>query len=536
MIQEVTLLSINNWIESRYIITEEEHMKQFKIFILTLVTLMLALTALLTGCNDSDSEKSQSSGTSEREKIKIEWMIRHYGAPPVEGSPAEKFLEEKFNVDLEIIYSPGSNYTDKINVSIASGRLPDVFFTEYVPSPVLEGLAAEDLIYELDDFITAEKTPNLLSRIPASTWETARLHGKIYGVPRPAAIQPFAMAIRQDWLDNLGLEVPTTIEELEKVAVAFTTQDPDGNGIDDTTGLQVRSSLKQTQPIYTIFGAGTDWVEQDGKLINQWISDNQKEAIIWLKKLYDQGAIYQDFPIVSGSEHDELFASGKGGIDLYTRISGFNETLKALQIINPDARLTLAHIPVGPNGIQAYAAETGVQGRWAIPKSVDKAKVERILEIFDYMTSEEGFNIATFGPDEYREPAPEGSVFPYQTKAEYKDTVIAEGWVNGAFAHGPYDPYKNLDPQAPLNIQQIQYEVSKIVEEGAVASPVIKFTAPIAKDVAGELKGIWRDYHVRIVVGDIGVEEGWKMLKEEFYSKGGQEWEDQVNQWWKNNK
>ena len=43
--------------------------------------------------------------------------------------------------------------------------------------------------------------------------------------------------IRQDWLDNLKLEVPTTIDELEEVMRAFTEDDPDGNGQDDTYGL-----------------------------------------------------------------------------------------------------------------------------------------------------------------------------------------------------------------------------------------------------------------------------------------------------------
>ncbi len=45
------------------------------------------------------------------------------------------------------------------------------------------------------------------------------------------------MWIRQDWLDNLGLEVPRTWDEMAAVAEAFVTQDPDGNGEDDTIGI-----------------------------------------------------------------------------------------------------------------------------------------------------------------------------------------------------------------------------------------------------------------------------------------------------------
>lgn len=45
------------------------------------------------------------------------------------------------------------------------------------------------------------------------------------------------MWIRQDWLDKLGLEVPRTWDEMAAVAEAFVTQDPDGNGEDDTIGI-----------------------------------------------------------------------------------------------------------------------------------------------------------------------------------------------------------------------------------------------------------------------------------------------------------
>ena len=62
------------------------------------------------------------------------------------------------------------------------------------------------------------------------------------------------MFIRQDWLDNLGLKMPTTIEELKEVARAFTEDDPDGNGQNDTYGLAVDGVEVLTKSIGTLEG------------------------------------------------------------------------------------------------------------------------------------------------------------------------------------------------------------------------------------------------------------------------------------------
>lgn len=82
------------------------------------------------------------------------------------------------------------------------------------------------------------------------------LDGKIYGLPMMGNgyDEVPVMFIRQDWLDNLGLKMPTTIEELKEVARAFTEDDPDGNGQNDTYGLAVDGVEVLTKSIGTLEG------------------------------------------------------------------------------------------------------------------------------------------------------------------------------------------------------------------------------------------------------------------------------------------
>ena len=65
-----------------------------------------------------------------------------------------------------------------------------------------------------------------------------------YFLPKPDSADPTiykaerkGIFIRKDWLETVGMEMPTTWEDLYNVAHAFTYDDPDGNGVKDTYGL-----------------------------------------------------------------------------------------------------------------------------------------------------------------------------------------------------------------------------------------------------------------------------------------------------------
>ena len=62
------------------------------------------------------------------------------------------------------------------------------------------------------------------------------------------------MYVRKDWLDRLGLEPPETLEEYYEVIRAFTLDDPDGNGVQDTIGLTLTSKLGRSSPFFGAFG------------------------------------------------------------------------------------------------------------------------------------------------------------------------------------------------------------------------------------------------------------------------------------------
>src|SRR5690606_35611206 len=112
--------------------------------------------------------------------------------------------------------------------------------------------------------------------------------GKSYGVPYSG--QANALFIRSDWLENLGLEAPTNWDELVEVATAFTEQDPDGNGIDDTYGLAVPGSTKRGYASWYfsnfLWAAGGDFITKDGDgYVPSMTTPEAIEATTWFRDL-----------------------------------------------------------------------------------------------------------------------------------------------------------------------------------------------------------------------------------------------------------
>ena len=132
------------------------------------------------------------------------------------------------------------------------------------------------------------------------------------------------MWIRQDWLDNLGLEVPRTWDEMAAVAEAFVTQDPDGNGEADTIGILGPSNSDHMNaiganqfgldPLFSSFQSYPQyWLQdEDGTVEYGSIQPETREALEKISKLYTNKLIDPEMLVRSDSK--EPLLSGKVGI------------------------------------------------------------------------------------------------------------------------------------------------------------------------------------------------------------------------------
>ena len=146
-------------------------------------------------------------------------------------------LYKDYGINLDIMYVvPGTESNDKLSQMIMSGNYPDVFnvsLEDYVDY-VKQGVVADITDY-YDDYLS-DAAKDYLAYDGGDSVKRATVDGRIYGIPQMASStdQVSVLWIRKDWLNNLGLEVPETAEEVAEIAKEFTFHDPDGNGQDDT--------------------------------------------------------------------------------------------------------------------------------------------------------------------------------------------------------------------------------------------------------------------------------------------------------------
>jgi len=106
-------------------------------------------------------------------------------------------------------------------------------------TPAIISSIQSGMFWELDPYL--DQFPNLSAMNPQH-YDNIRVDGKLYGIPQYRDIGRAALIFRKDWLDKLGLSVPTTVEEYYNVSKAMAFDDPDGDGQQNTYGFMLHKT------------------------------------------------------------------------------------------------------------------------------------------------------------------------------------------------------------------------------------------------------------------------------------------------------
>ena len=229
-------------------------------------------------------------------------VIKHAMTRPVAELTFLDTIEEMANVKVVWEEYLGSDWSEKKNVILASGDLPDLIIGYDAISDIdIENY--NHVFMELTDKL--DSLPNV-SRIfeenPLMKSLSTTADGKIFTVGFYKGMWPknwCRMVINKQWLDNLGLEMPTTWDELYDVLVAFKTRDPNGNGIADEIPINWQSGLDGFNITSILGGYGLlssnngdkGYYIEDGKVANKYADSRMKELIVFLNKLYSEGLV-----------------------------------------------------------------------------------------------------------------------------------------------------------------------------------------------------------------------------------------------------
>ncbi|MFH5182517.1 extracellular solute-binding protein [Paenibacillus sp. TAB 01] len=469
------------------------------------VSVALALsTGIIAGCSGSganqaagdkpaDTKTADANGIDTSEKITINMMsIAYEGGAWGEKHPVIDELNKKLNIDLKIQWVPSDNYVEKLGIMAASNTFPDVFrinSTEY--------LKWRDKGVFLDIAPLLSKYPHLTKEMDAETLAIGNPKGKTYGLPNWSPEYRETLFVRKDWLEKLKLKPPTTVDELYEVAKAFTKNDPDGNGKDDTMGYSFaiannRSFTRGAEPLRFAFGLANGWKESNGGII-PWQAQTKelKDFLTFTSKMYADGLLDKDFAINKGQDPDFKFEANKVGFTDVPGTNIYDTGLPNLQKVVPTADVLQLAPPKGPTGLQGnttYATTNKV----VINAKIDKKKQERILALMDYMVTDEGHNLITYGVEgiHYKKTGEKYEVLP---AFESDRPMLINFW----FFHR-FDPFNTVRPwedqEKPKKVKALFEENKKYLVKdkgaGLFSETFTKVGANIDQKLMGEMVAI----------------------------------------------
>lgn len=261
-------------------------------------------------------------GDYEKDRLTVAVYDNYYAAASyAEPLPVLEWIEERTGVQIDWDVVVPSQYDDIMRVRLAAGSdLPDIVQVpaSYNNKGEVLTLANQGILIPLDDLIR-EHAPNLSKLIFEDMPELGEAFtapdGHIYHIAQNFdggnKVEVKGLILRTDWLDALGLEVPTTADDWYEVLKAFKEKDPNGNGVADEIAITAFGGLGEYGYLATAFGLAapaTKYINVDGVAVNQYEEPGFRDFLAFLNKLYTEGIMDPQYKTGDEAKLDALFS------------------------------------------------------------------------------------------------------------------------------------------------------------------------------------------------------------------------------------
>jgi putative aldouronate transport system substrate-binding protein len=343
-----------------------------------------------------------------------------------------KYLERHsgMNIDWDV-YDPATR-NETLPLMLAGGEMPDMIQGLFWTVDDINNYGViQGLLYPIDELLQYMPTySKILEEFPALRATMTAPDGHMYGLPVLGyhnGLYPYRPWINMDWLKNVGMENPTTLDELYNVLKAFKEMDANGNGDPDDEiplGGSWSEGYQESQIVlrafgFTSSGLGLDYSDgvENPSIVYTPYAPEYKEYLSYMHKLYTEGLMDPDI-----FTQDQLQAEAKmneGRVGVY---NGNNPNSVILTISNHYdhwwAMNALTDKP-GETPVVGVYDLTEVYATNVISADCDPKKAAALAKMCDYYFTPEYYEYHWYGPVLNSEDDPEG-------KGTYWDEVIQE--------------------------------------------------------------------------------------------------------------
>ena len=319
------------------------------------IPVILGCMISLTGCGMSNPRVEKN--TAEQKSVKAEENVRTgdwesaaqspYGAYPelvtytlgqmsgannsnlpdgntYEDNAYTRYLKKILNIQNENVYMESEDrYDEFVNILIKDQTLPDVLVIS--DREMLKELVENDLVEDLTEAYqncTSQRIKEMFESYGSGLLESVKFDGKLMAIPETVTDHgPRLMWLRKDWIDELGLEEPETLEDAFDIVEAFvqnrmgTSEGEEPVGlVCDTDLVGSTSSSYSVDPVFDKFRSSPrKWINQNGEIVYGSVTEETKKALSYLHELYERGVLDQNFALRAQNNLRDLVVNGKCG-------------------------------------------------------------------------------------------------------------------------------------------------------------------------------------------------------------------------------
>ena len=460
--------------------------------------------------------------------------------------------EKALNIKIKYLWlknDADKGYEKQLRLAITAGEIPDMFIVTNQND--LVQLAESGLIMPVDDvvdkyFTTWDK--QIQSSDGGKLYEMAMYDGQCYGIPcNISDTDTFSYIwLRKDWMEKLNLEAPKTMDDLRNIMLAF--KEAKLGGSENTYGMVIDKDLYySTRGLFAGFGAYPEfWVEdENGGLVWGGTQENVKKALTYLNGLYNDGLLDKEFITQSNTDAKALMFNSQAGI-LYAG-HWLAHDLQKLHDNDPESEWICVALP-SETGAPVEQYLTPVKRGWiVINESYEHPEVAAKIRALCTFAAQGGICDGTwwFSNDQAQALEPfQASVSSWDNYNTYLNLLECydKGGDTSVLRAKAITYWNNLTSGASIWAWEHMFGNGEytpmVVLRDAIENERIHYDGYLGaqnefmQDRWSVIKDEQLTAFTKIIIGEVGVEEGFADWLKTFDSMGGTQITRDVNEWY----
>lgn len=378
---------------------------------LSLLLAATTLSAALAGCGGKEAQVPSTAQTTKgAEGASLTYWCEltttvSANFANLGETPFAKELSKETGTVIEFQHPPVGQLKQQFGLIMADGNLPDImeynWTVDYPGGP--EKAIKDGVILPLND-IFEQYCPNIMTYLKENP-EIDRMiktdEGHYYVFPFVRGDEKLrntiGLMLREDWLKELNLEVPTTIDEWHTVLTAFKEKK---GAIAPFTFEYTNGQYLDNNPLVFAFDTSRSfYIGSDGKVGFGAVSEGYKQYLQTMAQWYKEGLIDPDLATLTNDQVSAKMTGGQSGASMGQAGSRMGTWINAAVKTTPEYMLKAAPSPSLEKGTtpEYGQVESAFSGRASAAITTSCKDVERAARLMDYAFSEEGHMLYNFG-------------------------------------------------------------------------------------------------------------------------------------------